>query len=105
MIEIALVVIVLVVFVGIVYALDRRTRTKGSLFTGAPTPATRVIALLLGLVFGGFFAVEFFMLEKVHCIFPILAIASLGYALGSTWLLRNLQGEREPDTPDEDAGQ
>ena len=102
MIEITLVVIVLVVFVGIVYALDRRTRTKGFLFTGTPTPTTRIIALLLGLVLGGFFAVEFFMSEKIHCLFPILAIALLGYALGSTWLLRKLQGERETNTPDEE---
>jgi len=102
MIEIALVIIVLAVFIGIVYALDRRTRTKGSLLTGTPTPATRIIALLLSLAFGGFFVTEFFTSEKVHCLFPILAIASLGYALGSTWLLRKLQGEREIETQDEE---
>jgi uncharacterized membrane protein AbrB (regulator of aidB expression) len=98
--EVTLVVIILVVFVGIVVYLDRRSKSKGSLFTGKPTMGMRILALLLGIVCGGVFVVELLASERFHLIFPILAIAGIAYGLGATALLKGLQqasGEEQQD--------
>ena len=101
MVEIALIVIVLIVFVGIVSMLDRRVKTKGSLFTGTPSLAMRIVALLLAVVFTGFSVVQLLSTESIQCLFPILAFASFAYALGATTLLRRLQGDKTPDHEEE----
>ncbi|HDQ73093.1 MAG TPA: hypothetical protein ENN19_13525 [Chloroflexi bacterium] len=98
--ELAIVAVVIVVAGAIVYMFDRHTKQKGALFTGTPSPMMRVLAGLFGLVFGGIFVAEWLFSDSVHFLFPILAIAALGYALGATSLLKALQGSEE-DTGEE----
>jgi len=93
--------IVLVVFFGFVYWLDRRTKAKGSLFMGRPTMTMRILALILAIVFGGAFVVEILSMDEFHVVLPILAIAALAYSLGATQLLAGIQAASEEESRDE----
>jgi hypothetical protein len=85
------VIVVLGILIGVAWALDRRSKTKGNLFTGKPTRTMRIIAFLLGLIFGGIFIGELLGSERVHLLPPILAVAALGYSFGAEKLMRILQ--------------
>ena len=85
------VIVVLGILIGVASVLDRRSKTKGNLFTGKPTGTMRIIALLLGLVFGGIFIAELLWSESIHLLPPILAVALLGYSFGAEKLMRTLQ--------------
>jgi hypothetical protein len=76
----------------LIYLMERRSKTKGALFTGPATPRMRLLALLLGIVFASLFVVELTSSNVIHFIFPILAIALVGYGLGVGALLRSVQG-------------
>ncbi len=95
-------ILILGVLVGVASALDKRSKTKGNLFTGKPSGTTRIIAILLGLLFGGIFVAEALWSSVVHIVPPILAIALLGYAFGAEKLIKDIQGSREiPNAQDE----
>ena len=89
--EVTWAVVVLVVFVGIVFYLDRRAKNRGSLFTGAPTAGMRILALILGLGFGALFVAETLWMDQFHWVFPVISVAGIAYGLGATRLLQGLQ--------------
>ena len=96
--EIIITIGVILAMVGIVYLIERRTKTRGAMFTGKSTPLMRILALVLGLGCSGYFVFELFHGEVIHCLFPILGFALLLYALGSERLLRKVQGAKESES-------
>lgn len=85
------VIVVLGILFGVAWALDRRSKTQGNLFSGPPTRTMRIIAFLLGLIFGGIFIGELLGSERIHLLPPIIAIAAFGYSFGAEKLMRRLQ--------------
>jgi hypothetical protein len=53
----------------------------------------RVIAILLGLLFGGMFVAELLWSTIIHIWPPILAVALLGYGFGAEKLIKTIQGK------------
>jgi hypothetical protein len=100
--EVLLTVVVLIVFVSVIYAVERRVRAQGALFTGQPTSLMRVLAVAVGLLFMGLFVSELLSSSTFHIWFPILAIALISYGLGASHLLGWLQGrnQRNKDMPE-----
>jgi hypothetical protein len=87
----------LVALVVVASALDRRSKSKGNLFTQPPSPTMRILAILLGLIFGGIFVAEMLWSEIIHIWPPILAVALLAYAFGAEKLIVAIQKMRESD--------
>ena len=58
MFEITLTIGIFVVVMGLIYFLDGRARKKGALFTGKATQGTRLLTILIGLLFAGISLVE-----------------------------------------------
>jgi hypothetical protein len=86
-----IVVALLVGLVMIASALDRNGKKRGNLFTTAPSPTMRILAIFLGLLFGGVFAIEITTQNSVHVLPPILSVAMFAYALGFNKLLAGIQ--------------
>jgi hypothetical protein len=80
-----------VVVGGVAYLLQRNVQKNGNLFTRPPSFGIKVIAFLLGLLFLGFFAMEFVYGTKIHVISPILAIVLFAYAFGAEKLIQTFQ--------------
>jgi hypothetical protein len=95
--EILAVIGVLVALVVVMSLMERRVKTDGALFTGQASPTMRLLALLLGFILGGIFLLELTSSEEIHLLFPILAIALLGYGLGAGRLLKRLQAGEEKE--------
>lgn len=89
------VVVVIGLLIVVASALDRRSKTKGSLFTRKPSPTMRIIAILLGLLFGGIFVAEFLWSDSIHIVPPILAVVLLAYAFGAEKLIKKIQEKSE----------
>jgi hypothetical protein len=89
------VILVLAVLIAVASALDKRSKTKGNLFTGKPSRTTRIIAILLGLLFGGIFVAELLWYTVIHIWPPILAVALLGYGFGAEKLINTIQGKKD----------
>ncbi|NIN68510.1 MAG: hypothetical protein GTO63_28150, partial [Anaerolineae bacterium] len=68
--------------VVVAYLLQSRASSEGPLFTGPSSGPLRMLALVLGLLFGGAFLVELLYMPRLHIVFPLLAVGLLGYALG-----------------------
>ncbi len=88
------VTLVLIFIVGpfwLIYKMDKRAAKKGALFTGPATREMRTLAIVLGVVFAGLFMMEITSSESIHLLFPILALALIGYGLGAGQQLRKLQ--------------
>lgn len=96
--ELLLAVAVILIFVAVVSLIEHQVKVKGSLIVGAATPRMRLLALLLGIVFAALFIGELISSDSIHVMFPLLAVALIGYSLGAGALLRNLQGEQRTDT-------
>jgi hypothetical protein len=96
--DLLLIIPVLVMFVAILYFLGRRMEARGGmLFTGRVTPGSRLLALLLGLVFAGITVVTSTSPTDIPIVFPLLAFALFAYAIGAGGLLKKIQGgNREP---------
>jgi hypothetical protein len=74
-------VVVLVVFIGLISALERNQRRTGGLFNGPMTPLKRILAVVLALFFGGLTVVEITSAQSIHFLLPIAAIMCLIAAL------------------------
>jgi hypothetical protein len=85
--------LVLGILIVVASALDKRSKTKGNLFTGKPSRTMRVIAILLGLLFGGIFVAELLWSMVIHIWPPIVAVALLGYGFGAEKLMNTIQGK------------
>lgn len=58
-----IVVVILVFIVGpfwLIHKLDKHVAKKGALFTGQPAGRVRLFAIVLGIIFGGIFALLLF---------------------------------------------
>jgi hypothetical protein len=88
---------ILGILVIVASALDRRSKTKGNLFTAKPSPTMQIIAIFLGLIFGGIFVAELLWSDIIHFLPPVLAVALLGYAFGAEKLIKSIQGKRKPE--------
>ncbi len=91
--------LIVAVFVSVVfcliYLMERRAKTEGAMFTRPTSPAMRMLALLLGLVFAGVFLWDIASSWGIlHFVFPILSIALLSYSVVAESLLRRLQGSK-----------
>ena len=84
---------------GIAYLLERRAKGEGPLFVAPASPTARILALVLGLVFGAFFLFEFLFTDSIHVVMPILAVALLAYSLGAGRLLRSIQRDNQQHAP------
>jgi hypothetical protein len=82
---------------GVAYVLQRRATMQGALFAGPASPTLRILALLLGLLFAGFFVVELLYADSIHIVIPVLAVALIAYSLGAGRLLKGMQGGEEQD--------
>jgi hypothetical protein len=74
--------------------LERRGKTKGALFTGKPTAASRIVALILGLALMGLAWYQFLEQSSsplCDATFPLAGIACLLYAIGINDLMRYIQ--------------
>ncbi len=92
------IVIVVVFIVGpfwLIRKMDKRVQKKGALFTGQATRGMRMLAILLGILFAGIFIIEITTSQIIHFVFPILALALIGYGLGVGQLLGKLQNQPE----------
>ena len=83
--------IVAILAFPIIFLMQRRLKTHGALFTGPATPLMRVIALLVGILFGALFIMDVAS-GSIHYLWPILSLALLAYALGASRWLNVLQG-------------
>lgn len=98
--DLLLIIPVLVVFVAILYFLGRRMEARGGmLFTGPVTPGSRLLALLLGLVFAGITVVMSTPPTDIPIVFPLLAFALFAYAIGAGGLLKKIQGGSSEPAP------
>ncbi len=95
--SILLVIIFIAVPFWLIHKMDKRATQKGALFTGPATREMRVLAIVLGVVFAGLFIMEIIASSTIHLLFPILALALIGYGLGAEPQLRKLQ-RREQNT-------
>ncbi len=95
--SILLVIIFIAVPFWLIHKMDKRATQKGALFTGPATREMRVLAIVLGVVFAGLFIMEIIASSTIHLLFPILALALIGYGLGADPQLRKLQ-RREQNT-------
>jgi hypothetical protein len=97
--------VVIVVPFWLIRKFDRRAARGERLFTGPATPARRVFALVLGVLFAGFLILmilsgaDFASPEML--ILPVIAVALLGYGLGVGKLLASLQGRGRTSIPKE----
>lgn len=101
--DILLFVTFIVIFIvgpfWLISKMDKNARTKGALFTGQPTRWMKALAIGLGIVFAGLFVMELLSSDALHIVFPILAVALIGYGLGAGQLLSKLQrGHESTDT-------
>ena len=80
----------------LIYAMDRRKKKKGPLFSGKPTRGLKILAVIIGLLFACVSLYEYFFTYEIQLIFPILAIALIGYGFGATDLLTGAQNRKEP---------
>jgi drug/metabolite transporter (DMT)-like permease len=84
---------------AIIYFLDRRTKKKGSLITAKPTFGSRILAVLIGLVFTGAFAVAYFMADTVYPTFIVLGVALFAYGFGADAILAFLRQINHENLP------
>ena len=93
------VILLVIIFIAgpfwLIYKMDKRAAKKGALFTGPATREMRLLAIVLGVVFAGLFIMEIVSSPTIHLLFPILALALIGYGLGTGQPLRKLQNRRE----------
>ncbi len=75
--------------------LDRREKAHGNLFSGRASMASRVVAFLFALLFGGLSIYQAVELGAVTLVFPLLGVAFLVYALGWNSLMDSIQGRRK----------
>ncbi len=75
--------------------LDRRAKAHGHLFGGRASVASRLIAFLFALLFGGLSVYQAVELGAVTVVFPLLAVAFLAYALGWNSLMARMQRRRK----------
>ncbi len=74
--------------------LDRRAKAHGNLFSGRASVASRVVAFLFALLFGGLSIYQAVELGAVTLVFPLLGVAFLAYALGWNSLVDRMQRRR-----------
>ncbi len=74
--------------------LDRRAKARGNLFSGRTSVASRVVAFLFALLFGGLSIYQAVKLGAVTVVLPLLAVAFLAYALGWNSLVDRMQRRR-----------
>ena len=95
MYEITTIVLVLVgafaVVGGVAYILQNRAKKEGNLFSRPVSPSSRIVALILGLIFAGFFWMEITYAGKFHIVMPILAVLLIAYSLGLYRIVENIQ--------------
>ncbi len=91
--------VVVIIFAAVVSFIEYLLKTKGALFSGVATPRMRLLALLLGIVFAALSIMELTSSDVIHFVFPILAVAFIGYSLGAGALLRSVQGGQSADVP------
>lgn len=81
----------------LLWLLDRRSKQKGSLFSGPTTPIKRISALIIG-----FIAAAAFILGLLNgtfsFLFLILAVALVGYSLGARGLLDRYEQDASANT-------
>ncbi len=91
-----LAIVIFLVFVAgpfsLIFLMDRRLKSRGPMFSGPASLRLRVLALLLGIFFAGWFFVEL-TAGAVDFLPIILAIALISYGFGGGQWLRDLQGE------------
>ncbi len=96
------VILLVIIFIAgpfwLIYKMDKRAAKKGALFTGPATREMRLLAIVLGVVFAGLFINDLISSPTIHLLFPLLALALVGYGLGADQLLLKLQG-REQNAP------
>jgi hypothetical protein len=85
------IILVFGMLIGTAYALNRRLKRRRYLFTGRSSGGLRVLALLLGLLFGGIFVGELIGSNRIHLWPPILAVILCGYGFGAEKLLKMIQ--------------
>ncbi len=84
-----------VILVVVASLLDRRVEARGNLFSGRASMASRLMAFLFALLFGGLSIYQAVKLGSVTIVFPLLAVAFLAYALGWNSLMDSIQGRRK----------
>jgi hypothetical protein len=83
-----------------IFLLDRRVRTRGRLFFGQFTPASRILAFLMSLVLGLWAAYD----RNIE--FGLLSVALFAYAIGQPFFLERLQNRAgQPPTSQDPAQQ
>jgi len=83
----------------LIYLLDRRTRTKGALFTANPGRGLRVLAIVIGGFFILISVVTFLAYSAFNPSFVIVGIALLGYGIGSGVKQSASQSTNQPPIP------
>lgn len=91
-----IVLVVVVVIFTFIYLLDRRMITKGSLFPANPKKGLQTLAIVLGVVCFLICVFMYWVYGIFYASFVILAIALLGYGVGSGF---NSSATQSTDTP------
>lgn len=93
MLEIVIVILVIVVFIGLVYTIEHQAKTITPLNAGKSASGIRLLALVLGLVALGLSIFEFITSSTIEIKFTLIAVILLGYALGAGFLSKRQQGD------------
>lgn len=94
-----IVLVVVVVIFTFIYLLDRRMITKGSLFPANPKKGLQTLAIVLGVVCFLICVFMYWVYGIFYASFVILAIALLGYGVGSGFKSFTTQSTGQPVKP------
>jgi uncharacterized BrkB/YihY/UPF0761 family membrane protein len=79
--NIVIVLLVIISVFSLIFLLDKRVTKKGALFTRNPSKLLRVLAIIVGILFLGFFVIAFFVDNTIYPMFVILGGFLIGYGL------------------------
>jgi hypothetical protein len=82
--------------------LQNKANAGGNLFTGQPSPKSRVIAFVFAVLFGGIFLLQYFTSDQFLIIMPVLSLALLAYSFGFTKFIRAIQRMDDQDSDNQD---
>lgn len=78
----------------LIYQMDRRVRSQRTLFPQPTSAKTRLYALLMGLLMGGFAFLDWSVGLGVYCLLFIPSFALIGYSLGIGQPLITIQAKQ-----------
>jgi hypothetical protein len=93
--NVVIVIIVITIVFFLIFVVDKRVTKHGSLFTKKPSAWIRVITIIVGAIFIGYFGLQYYFLNSTSPLFAILGVALVGYGLGSFFLIDELQSQKQ----------